>query len=128
MIGPLGTFRVRIEVGDPERRRFETVAALVDTGATHTTLPAELLRSLGVVPHRKARFELADGSSEELDIGRAWVRVEGRLEHTLVAFGPEGVPSLLGATTLEEMHLAVDPVRQRLVPTNPLLLELAEAR
>ena len=38
-----------------------------------------------------------------------------------VIFGPEG-QYLLGATTLEDMLLAVDPIGKRLVPEEGLLL------
>jgi hypothetical protein len=41
---------------------------------------------------------------------------------TIVLFGGEGVPSLLGVYTLEAALLEVDPVGQRLIPTEALLL------
>lgn len=114
---------MRIEVGDPERERFEQVEALVDTGATYTVLPRSLLRELGVPSDRRARFVLADGSEVERDVGRAWVRFEDREEFTLVVFGDE---ALLGAVTLEEFLLAPDPTSGRLVPV-PGLMMLAAA-
>lgn len=40
---------------------------------------------------------------------------------TLVVFGDDGAPALLGAYTLEGLGLAVDPVEQRLVPTTLIL-------
>jgi len=57
----MGTVRVNLAVGDPKGERYESVAALVDTKATYTTLPASILRGLGVIPHDWAEFELADG-------------------------------------------------------------------
>src|SRR2546426_7445032 len=57
----MGTFRVAIEIGDAAGERWETVEALVDTGATYTTVPAELLRRLGVAPHARDAFVLASG-------------------------------------------------------------------
>jgi len=118
----MGTFRVQVEVGDPEASRFESIEALVDTGATNTAFPASQLRRMGVSPHRKAIFELADGSQTELDIGRTWVRVNGDQELTQVVFAEEGSEPVLGAVTLEEMGLAVDPVKRRLVPVPRLRL------
>ena len=118
----MGTFRVRIEIGDPQGQRFEYVEALVDTGATNTTLPASVLSGLGVQPYRKSVFELADGSQLELDVGRTWVRVNGQQEFTQVVFGGEGSKAILGAVTLEEMGLAVDPVKRRLVPVHKYLM------
>jgi predicted aspartyl protease len=67
-------------------------------------------------------FELADGRQLELEIGRAWVRVDGQREYTQVVFGPEGSEPVLGAITLEEMNLAVDPVARKLVPVNRYLM------
>ncbi len=109
----MGTFRVQIEVGDPEGKRFQTVDALVDTSATNTTLPAPLLTGLGVTPYTTTVFELADGRELELEVGRTWVKVNGQQEFTPVVFASEGTEPILGAVTLEEMGLAVDPVRRR---------------
>ena len=96
--------------------------ALVDTGAANTAFPASQLRRMGVSLHRKAIFELADGRQTELDIGRTWVRVNGDQELTQVVFAEEGAEPVLGAVTLEEMGLAVDPVKKRLVPVPRLRL------
>ncbi len=112
----MGTFRVSIEIGDPGGQRFETFEALVDTGATYTTISAPLLERLGVVPHARDTFLLADGRRVERDIGRTWVRVDGRVELTLVVFGDPDTPPLLGAYTLEGLRLAADPVGRRLIP------------
>ena len=118
----MGAFRVSIEVGDATAQRFETLEALVDTGATNTALPAALLSRLGIQPYRKSVFELADGRRLELDVGRAWVRVDGQQEFTQVVFAPEGSEAILGAVTLEEMGLAVDPVGPCLVPGHKYLM------
>ncbi len=118
----VGTFRVQIEIGDPTGQRFESVEALVDTGATYTTLSASLLARLGVVPHARDAFILADGRRVERDIGRTWVRVDGRAELTLVVFGDPDSPSLLGAYTVEGLRLAADPVGRRLIPVPAYLL------
>jgi predicted aspartyl protease len=120
--GNVGTFHTSIEIGDPTGQRYETVEALVDAGATYTTVPAPLLESLGVMPHVRDAFLLADGRRAERDIGRTWVRVDGRAELTLVVFGSPGTQSLLGAYTLEGLRLAADPVGRRLVPVPGLLL------
>ena len=39
----MGTFSVQIQVGNPSGQRFETIDAMVDSGATYTVLPASLL-------------------------------------------------------------------------------------
>ncbi len=71
------TFSIAIEIGDPQGQRFESIDALVDTGDTLTTVPAPILRRLGVVPSRRSTFRLADDQSLEMDMGETKVRVEG---------------------------------------------------
>ncbi|MBI2917576.1 MAG: retroviral-like aspartic protease family protein [Chloroflexi bacterium] len=117
----MGVFKVTIQIGDPGGERFESVAALVDTGASHTTAPASLLNRLGVDPHARSRFELADGSIQEFDVGLTWVRVDGETTITSIVFAPEGAESVLGAITMEQLLLAPDPVRRQLVPVPGLL-------
>ena len=46
----------------------------------------------------------------------AWVSIDGREVGTPVVFGVEDSLSLLGAVTLREFNLAVDPKGERLVP------------
>jgi predicted aspartyl protease len=109
-----------MEIGDPAGQRFESIEALVDTGSTYTVLPGSLLRRLGVNPHRRSVFELADGSTTEWDVGQTWVRLNDMGQITLVVFGEEGVAPILGAVTLEEFLLAPDLIRQELIPVRGL--------
>ena len=119
----MGTFVVEIEVGDLGGSRFETVEALVDTGATYTMLPASLLRRLGVTPIDRQGFILANGQRIQRDIGETAIRIDGRrVRTTLVVFSDEGSQSLLGAFTLEAFSLAADPVNQRLIPVDALAM------
>ena len=57
----MGIFNASIEIGNPSGSRFETISALVDAGASFTTLPGPFLYSLGVTPHDQFTFTLADG-------------------------------------------------------------------
>ena len=99
-------------------RKFE---ATVDTAATYTMLPIDLLKELGVSPNRKAVLELADGHREEMDVGEVRVTINGCSAISPVIFGAKGTAALLGAVTLEILLLAVDPVGQKLVPTHAIL-------
>ena len=118
----MGKFSVSLGVGDPNGQHFETVDALVNTGATYTVLPGSMLRRMGVQPHRRTTFELADGRRLDLEMGRTWIQVDGQRELSLVVFGLDDTEAILGAVSLEEFLLAVDPVRQRLTPVNALLM------
>ena len=112
----MGIFTVRMEVGDPQSVTFEAVEALVDTGSTNTAIPGSVLRRLEVTPQYRDQFELADNSMVELDVGRTWVKINGRQEFTQVGFAEDGTEPLLGVITLGEMGLGIDPIRQELVP------------
>jgi predicted aspartyl protease len=41
----MGVFRVPIEAGDPSGQSYESVDAMVDTGATNTMLPRQLQKN-----------------------------------------------------------------------------------
>jgi predicted aspartyl protease len=103
----MGTFSVDIQVGDPRGQRFERFEALVDPGASYTTLAASRLHDLGVIPMRRQRFVLANGEIVVKDVGETRVRIDGREGTTVVVFGDEGAGPLLGAVTLEQMGLGV---------------------
>jgi predicted aspartyl protease len=112
----MGVFTVTAEIGDPAGQRYEPIELTVDTGSTYTTLPTRFLRGHGVVPTRKQRFVLADGRTVESDVGQTWLRLQGQTQMTIVAFTEENTPPLLGAVTLEEFGLGVDPVAGKLIP------------
>jgi clan AA aspartic protease len=118
----MGTFSHTIEIADLDNRHSRQIDAIVDTGAFYTTLPRAVLEELGVEPLGTRRFQLADGKLVEMDYGQAWVTVEGERVITIVAFGSDEGPMLLGAYTLEGLALAVDPVGERLIPRELYLL------
>ena len=120
----MGTFRYTIEIGDPQGEHFERIEALVDTGASYTTLPASLLNRLGVAPMGRRRFRIANGGTMLQAIGQTWVRIDEEAYIQLVVFGPED-QALLGAFSLEGFGLAVDPLGKRLVPMEGLLMRSA---
>jgi predicted aspartyl protease len=111
----MGTFTHGITLTS-DSDRTETVEALVDTGATFTSIPAALLERLGVTPHRTVRLRLANGQVEEQRIGRLLAQLDGMQESIICVFGAPGSPPVIGAHTLEAFLLGVDPVEQRLVP------------
>ena len=119
----MGTFQVEIGIGNPMGGDLRPVSALVDTGATHSMMPADLLADLRINPTRQRHFRMADGSQPEYGVGAARVGIDGREEVCPVIFGPEG-EYLLGATTLEIFELAVDPTapNPRLTPAPDLRL------
>jgi clan AA aspartic protease len=120
----VGTFHVAVEVGNANGSQWEFVEAPVDTGASHSIFPARLLRELGVEPIERWPFRLADEHQREFEVGQARLRMYGRERVSTVVFGDDTMQPLLGAITLEDFMLAVDPVQQRLVEVPGLLMSL----
>ena len=106
-----------MEIADPRGQRFEAVEMLVDTRATFTKAPRELL---GVPVESTYTAVLADGSRVERTRGRTVIRLEGKEFPTPVTFGEVEEQNLLGAMALEDAMLAVDPHSRRLIPADAL--------
>lgn len=123
----MGAFSVDLWVGDLFSDAGTTVSALVDTGATNSMLPSGLLRQLGIGPVETRFARVARGRRVELQTAWARFAVQGRNAVARVAFGPDG-QYLLGATTLEDLALVVDPVDQRLIEQETLLMYFKERK
>ena len=117
----MGTFTVPAQIGNQLTGEFVPIDALVDTGATYTLLPADILARLDITSAGEQDFELADRHHVRYDVGEARLRLNGAELTVLVVFAPEGTSPLLGATALEVFGLAADPVNQRLIPVSALL-------
>ena len=117
----MGTFKWPLRIASMDGQQVREIEATVDTGASFTTLPSNLLRELGIEATGKRRLLLADSRRIEMDYGEARVTIDGDTVTTIVVFGEDDAPPLLGAHTLEGLALAVDPEAQRLVPTHMIL-------
>ena len=116
----MGIFQVELEIGDPRGARFESVSAMVDTGASYTLIPAPLLRDLGVVPHTERTLMLADGRRVQMGYAWTWMKIDGQQDISPVIFGNDDATPLLGMMTLELFALGIDPVSQRLIQVDAL--------
>jgi NADH:ubiquinone oxidoreductase subunit E/predicted aspartyl protease len=116
----MSTFSTSIEIGSMDGGRWERFEALVDTGSSYTAIPRDVLSRLGVRPRFRRRFRTADERVIEREVGSALARLDGQEVPTLVVFAEEGGQPLLGAVTLEEFGLGVDPLGQRLIPVEGL--------
>ncbi len=116
----MASFQKEIEVSTIDGLRSRKLTAWVDTG--YTWIPQSFLEDLGIAPSFRRRFRLASGAEIERDCAQATISVDGlRSIITICVFGDEGSEPLLGAITLEEMGLGVDPLNQRLIPVTLLL-------
>ena len=74
----MGTFTVPLGVANLQGQQFIEVEALVDTGATYTSIPEDVLEPLGVEVREQRAFELADDRVVDYPVGYATMRVEDR--------------------------------------------------
>ena len=112
----MSVFRVQISVGDTERRRWQDLSAVVDTGTFMSAVPGSVLRDLGVAPAMNETGQLADGTEKNVDVAYTWLRINGREVMTHIIFNEEYTNPLLGSLALETLLLVVDPAGERLVP------------
>jgi clan AA aspartic protease len=118
--------RFQAEVANPQHpKRHVRLRFLVDSGAVYSVIPAAQLEKLGIKPTGERTFFLANGQPVRRRTGEARITYEGQTATCVVLFGDEGDSTLLGVTTLENLGLIFDPLRQKIMSL-PMLL--AEAR
>ena len=112
---------VKAKLTSPLTDESVVVESLVDTGATFTTIPANIGERLKLQPVTKRRVRTADGKVELLE---SYLLIEVLDEKTttpvLISEGLDSV--LIGALTLEALALKVDPRTGKLEKTELLLL------
>jgi len=119
----MGLTFVSVKVANPaEPSRSLEESFMVDSGAVYSLVPRHKLDQIGVAPHSKRTFILANGEKVEREVGTAIFEYQGRRGDSLVIFGEEGDSPLLGATTLEGFGFILDPFRRELKPL-PMLLQ-----
>jgi clan AA aspartic protease len=118
----MGLTKVNVDVANPaDAERRKTLAFLVDSGAVYSVVPTAELEALGIEPSGERTFFLANGEPVKRRIGEARITFEGQSATCVVLFGEEGDNILLGVTTLENLGLTFDPMRQKIMPL-PMLL------
>ena len=120
----MGQFMQTIEIGDPTGTRFQALEAIVDTKVMFATVPSSVLHELGVQPKRQMRFRKSNGETVQRDIGQTPMRLQGQQMASMVVFGHEEDPVVIGANTLLGLMLDVSAEGDRLVPAVGLLPSL----
>ncbi len=118
----MGLTNQRLVVKESRRaRRRAAVSFLIDSGAVYSLVPATTLRKLGIRPHRRVDFALADGRTITRQVGDAYFEFQGEGGAAPVIFGEKDDEPLLGATTLGSIGLVLDPFKRRLIPMRMML-------
>ena len=113
----MGMTTVHARVLNPaDISRQSEVEFIIDSGAVYSVIPRTVLEALGIAPHSRRRFHLADGRTIEREMGFALFDYLGERTGTSVIFGEEGDAALMGVTTLEGFGFIFDPIRRELRP------------
>lgn len=112
----MGETIVKIKVSHLTNKKSAEIEVLVDTGATYTSVPGEILKGLNAEKIDTVKIEFANGEIEERDIGNVMIEVEGIKRANPVIFAKEKDAIVLGVITLESCGLTVDPISRKLVP------------
>jgi len=112
----MGMTNLKFSIANPQDPEIkENLNFLIDSGAFFSIVPKKVLENLNINPVERKEFTLADGSTVKRDVGVALFRYEDSVGGASVVFGEEGDHSLLGATTLESMGLAINPFKRELM-------------
>ncbi len=98
-----------------EVRHVEVDDALVDTGATMLSMPARLIRQLGLKPLRVRQARTSAGIVSVRVHGTVRLTIQGRECPSDVTEVPDDCPVLVGQVPLELLDFVVDPSGQRLI-------------
>ncbi len=111
----MGITTVRLTVKNPAQpEKIFAENFLVDSGATYTIVPADILQRLNIQPVREETFSLADGRLVKRKVGNALFEFQGIESTAPVLFGEKDDSLLLGVLTLEAIGLTLDPLKRKL--------------
>jgi predicted aspartyl protease len=116
----MGLFTVRATLIGPTGLT-EDLDLLVDTGATFSVIPTAVANRLGLRVRRQQPVLIARGRRDVWPVAEVRMAVEGRDDVPTLCFIADEGPMLLGATTLETLCLAVDPMARRLVDADAII-------
>ena len=119
----LGYVRVHATIANPFKRSLKMeFEFIVDTGAIYTVISKKVAEGIKLKELSKRKFRTGSGIVE-LPVAEAYLTLGGEGVTTLVAIAhDDGMPLLLGVTTLELLGLQVDPVNGKLKPLELLIL------
>ena len=106
--------------GDPSVE----IEMIAGTRAVFSTVPARILRELGVAPCGKRRFRVRSGEEKVLEEGRVWVTIGDAWGPTVVGFDDDDASALLGSHTLTALMLDADTDAERLAPARLVMRQV----
>jgi len=94
------------------------IEAVIDTGATMSVLPMDLIQKLGLEKIDEVNVRYADNSVRKEVYGWVILEIAGRKAVFDVLAENEGAQPLIGQIVLERLDLVIEPSTRRVIP-NP---------
>lgn len=118
----MGYTKVKVRISNPKApERNKETELLVDTGAVYTVIDGGSLSQIGIEGVDKMEFYSIRNEKLIREVGVSTIEVMGRKWLTNIIFGEGADNEVLGVTTLEQLGLQIDPVKQEIRPL-PLYL------
>ena len=118
----MGMIKVVLKIKNPkDERRFIEEEFLVDSGASFTVVPGDLVKKIGIKSYREQKFTLADGTVIKRKIGEAIFEMNGHRAPGPIVIGNKNDSLLLGAFTLEAMGLVLNPFERKIYKAKLML-------
>ncbi len=121
------TFHSRPAAGAPPYRHAPAAARGAEPHSRWARISGPVLEDLGIEPHSRRTFTLANGDLIERPLGDALFRYKEHRGAAPVVFGEPGDSNLLGVVTLEALGYVLDPLKRELRSLPMLLAGLATA-
>lgn len=96
--------------------RSQEVQFLVDSGVTYSLLPAGTWKALELQPSRAVTVALADGTKLTRPVSECVFSLQGVQGTAPVLLGESDDEPLMGAVTLENLGLILNPYKRTLEP------------
>jgi len=118
----VGHVNIKLKLANPiELEKSIEELAIVDTGATFTTLPLSIAKNLNLNVIGKIKVKTAT-KIDQLDQSYAYIEINNKKTVTPVLISKTLDRILIGVITLEALGLAVDPTTGQLKEAEILLL------
>jgi len=107
-IGERGHVKIKAIVGSPDKARLKEVEFLADGGSWYMVVQPAMVKELKLSPVASRTMVLADGRRFEAPLVVLYVRALDGESVALAAVADTPEP-LLGASTMEDLGIAMDP-------------------
>lgn len=112
----MGYVYVKAIVGHPKGIKKKEINLLADRGAGYTVLPPRLVQELELTAVGETEVILADKRKVIVERAPLYIKILDR-ETIILAMVLDSPEPLLGAFTLEELGLAIDPTTGEIKPS-----------